>query len=32
MKYAPKLQNKTITDRELNDMEDDIIYFDPQHV
>ena len=29
MKYAPKMQSKTITDRELNDMEDECIFLDP---
>ena len=29
MKYVPKMQSKTITDRELNEMEDEFIYLDP---
>lgn len=29
MKYVPKMQSKTITDRELNEMEDEVIFLDP---
>jgi len=29
MKYVQRLQTKTITDAELNQMEEEIIYFEP---
>jgi hypothetical protein len=29
MKYAQRLQAKSITDAELNQMEEEIIYFEP---
>jgi len=30
MKYAPKIQSKTITNKELSDVEDEIVFFEPQ--
>ena len=29
MKYVQRIQTKTITDAELNTMEEEIIYFEP---
>ncbi len=29
MRYSMKIQNKTITPQELNDMEEEVIFFDP---
>ena len=29
MRYSMKIQNKTITEQELNEMEDEIIFYDP---
>ena len=29
MKYSGKIQNKTISERDLNEMEEEVIFFDP---
>lgn len=29
MRYSMKIQNKTITLQELNEMEDEVIFYDP---
>jgi len=29
MKYSAKIQSKTISERDLQEMEDEVIFFDP---